>query len=270
MVKNFAVGQNLGSGKRWAAWLAVLVGLWMPATAQLRDTLRGAASAGGLRIPFTVLVKQQADDPDSKIPVFVFLHGAGERGIDNRLQLTVGLPALMKSLDSIGVPNYLIYAPQCPLDQKWVDTDWTALGHHMATELNPPLLAALQGFDSIMEAGDRLDRNRIYLTGISMGGFGVWELLQRFPKKVAGAIPICGGGDPAFATTLAATPIWAFHGQKDKLVKVSRTTEMVAAIQKAGGHAQMTIFENYGHLCWNYCYQDLKVIEWLLSQERND
>ncbi len=236
------------------------------------DTLRGEALYGGVHIPYTVLTKRHSLDTASSIPVFIFLHGAGERGSDNRAQTKVGLPALIQSLDSLDslIPNYVIYAPQCPLDKKWVDTDWTLPGHKMASKLNPPLAAAMVGFVQVLRENPTLDRRRIYLTGLSMGGFGAWELLQRYPQYFAAAIPICGGGDPAQIDARTRTPIWAFHGRKDKLVKVSRTTEMVDALIAKGHHPQMNILEDQGHLCWNAVYKNVEVIRWFISQSRHD
>ena len=236
------------------------------------DTLRDVADYGSTHIPYTVLTKRNPLDSVSSIPVFIFLHGAGERGTDNRAQTKVGLPALIQSLDSLDslIPSYVIYAPQCPLDKKWVDTDWTLPGHKMAANLNPPLAAAMVGFVQLLRKNPRLDRRRIYLTGLSMGGFGVWELLQRYPQYFAAAIPICGGGDPAQIDALTRTPIHAFHGRKDKLVKVARTTEMIDALIAKGHHPQMNILEDQGHLCWNAVYKNVEVIHWFISQRRHD
>ncbi len=240
------------------------------ALAQTLDTLRGKIDYEGHRIPYTVLLKAPHDEPGVQVPVFIFLHGAGERGSDNQAQLTVGLPALVKSLEALQMPCYAIYAPQCPVDQKWVDTDWTASSHVMAAKMNGPLEAAFAAFDSLIAVTAGVDHNRLYLTGLSMGGFGVWDLLQRYPTTFAAAMPICGGGDTAQVTQLTKMPVWAFHGRKDKLVKVARTLDMIAALKVAGGQPLMTILEDQGHLCWNKVYQNLDAVAWLISQHRND
>ena len=140
----------------------------------------------------------------------------------------------------------------------------------MKQKINWPLGLAVKVLDSILTISDLLDKDRLYLTGISMGGFGTWDLLQRYPHRFAAAIPICGGGDPAYANVLKSTPIWAFHGKKDKLVKVSRTSDMVQAVQEAGGNIHATLHENLGHLCWTQSYQNLDAIRWLLEQQRHD
>jgi predicted peptidase len=264
----------------WKGWILtrglamvlcmVFFGHLPEAQAQHLDTLRNSVNVAGLQIPYTVLIKKEEGDLTGQVPIFFFLHGAGERGDDNKTQLSVGLPALVKSLEALKLPCYIIYAPQCPLEQRWVDTDWTAPSHVMASQMNPPLAVAFEGFDGLVAITPQVDRNRIYLTGLSMGGFAVWDLLERKPDYFTAAMPICGGGDTAQVKQLVDIPIWAFHGKKDKLVKVSRTTDMITAIKAAGGRPQMSIFEDQGHLCWNTAYQNLDAVRWLISQTRND
>ncbi len=252
--------------------MVVFVGVMANVSAQGIDTLRGVTTTEGQRIPFTVIVKHSGyDEHYVHLPVILFLHGAGERGTDNQLQLTVGLPRLMQSMDELSSDGYVIIAPQCPVDQKWVDTDWTALSHAMSPTICPTLGAAAAIVDSMLWVSKGyFDQSRIYVTGVSMGGFGTWDLVQRYPNKFAAAMPICGGGDLAQAPALKAMPIWAFHGQKDKLVKTTRSTDMVQAVRAAGGIAKMTIYPDLGHLCWNTAYKDLEAIQWLLSQTRKD
>lgn len=240
--------------------------------AQRLDTLRGAATFQSVRVPYTVLAKMNYVHPETTVhtyPVILFLHGAGERGSDNRTQLTVGLPSLVRTLEAIGCQQYFIFAPQCPVGRRWVETDWTLPSHKMPDSLSPPLAAAMWAFDSL--AQDILvDRQQLLLTGLSMGGFGVWDLAQRDPSRWAGMLPICGGGDTARAGQLAQLPIWAFHGEKDKLVKPSRTTDMVTAIKARGGKAQQSVLLGAGHLCWDKVYQDKEAIRWLMLQRRHD
>ncbi len=235
------------------------------------DTLKGVSNLNGNQLPYTVLSTKVVDPASvTGIPVILFLHGAGERGADNKAQLTVGLPQLIKSLDSLKINPYIIVAPQCAADIKWVDTDWTLPSHTMKPQLSPVLANAKAVFDSVVAHTPLVDTNCLYLTGLSMGGFGAWELAQRFPDRFAAVLPICGGGDTAQAAKLTQVPIWAFHGKKDKLVKVSRTTDMISAISKHGGKPNMTLYDTIGHLCWNTVYKDLDVIRWLFSNRRNE
>ena len=220
-------------------------------------------SINGTNIPFSLLYLN-CDSFHFNLPLILFLHGAGERGNDNQSQLTIGLPKLIENIKT----PCLIVAPQCPKNEKWVNTDWTLPSHTMEKNCNTPLSACLQIIDSLLSLPEKIDSGRVYLTGLSMGGFGTWELLQRYPKKFSAAIPICGGGDLKECKSLTKIPIWAFHGKKDKLVPVSRTVNMISCIQKNGGISKMEIMEKAGHLCWNEVYKKKEVVSWLMSQKK--
>ncbi|MFN8397523.1 MAG: dienelactone hydrolase family protein, partial [Bacteroidia bacterium] len=138
-----------------------------------------------------------------------------------------------------------------------------------ADSLTPNLEASLQVLDSVLAHTPNVDSNCVYVTGISMGGFGCWELGQRFPRRWAAIMPICGGGDTARAAQLRDVPVWAFHGQKDKLVKPTRTTDMVQAIERQGGKPLVKLYPSIGHLVWNTVYADRKAIQWLISNRRS-
>jgi len=114
----------------------------------------------------------------------------------------------------------------------------------------------------------RIDKARIYLTGVSMGGYGTWDLISRRPELFAAAIPVCGGGDPAQAEKLAKLPIGAFHGDADPLVPVERPRDMIAAIKKAGGEPTYTEYKGVGHDAWTPTYRDNKVLDWLFEQKK--
>lgn len=111
---------------------------------------------------------------------------------------------------------------------------------------------------------------RIYLTGLSMGGFGVWDAMQRKPTWFAAAVPICGGGDPTFASAIAPIPVWAFHGDSDPAVKPKRSRDMIAALKAAGGQPKYTEYPNTGHNSWTETYKNREMYAWLFSQKRKD
>ena len=111
-----------------------------------------------------------------------------------------------------------------------------------------------------------IDTNRIYVTGLSMGGFGTWDLISRYPNKFAAAAPVCGGGDIKQAHKLVNIPIWAFHGAKDRVVTVNRTRDMIEAIKNSGGTPKYTEYPNLGHFCWDAAYNEQDFLEWLFSQ----
>jgi predicted peptidase len=231
------------------------------------DTIKNDFYLNSKRLPYVFLKIGKNLSNKKKYPLILFLHGAGERGDQNIEQLTVAIPVLVKTI--ISSKNYpcFILIPQCPKNQKWVNTDWFKTSHIMEKNMTWPLEATIMLLDSIVKNFYLIDSSKIYVTGISMGGFGTWELIQRFPNKFAAAVPICGGGDTTNAKLISNTAIWAFHGKMDKVVKVSRTIDMIKVINKEKKRAKMTIFENEGHSCWNTVYKNSRTIEWLFRQK---
>ena len=240
---------------------------------QFEDTIQSVFSSKDNnrihQIPFS-LIQSFDSASQEKTTLIIFLHGAGERGVDNSSHLKVGLPNLIKTLKKQGLKNYVVFAPQCPMNERWVDVDWTTNSHIMKPEPHWPLSTSLEIIDSLVVAIPNLDVKRIYVTGLSMGGYGTWEMLQRRPEFFAAAIPICGGGDKLQASKLTQIPIWAFHGTKDKAVPVIRTTDMYESIKTVTKQnplrIKMTLYENKGHLIWNETYDNPAVIKWLLAQ----
>jgi predicted peptidase len=190
----------------------------------------------------------EPDEVAEPWPVVLFLHGAGERGDDLDLVTLHGPPKQARAGQQL---PFLMVAPQCPDGSWW---NWQ-------TEALIALLDEIQ-------AGHPVDPDRIYLTGLSMGGIGVWELAARYPDRFAALVPICGIGGPWFASRLARTPIWAFHNEDDQAVPVSGTTQVVEAIRAAGGEARMTIKPTGGHDSWTAAYDDPQLYAWMLEQHR--
>jgi predicted peptidase len=115
-----------------------------------------------------------------------------------------------------------------------------------------------------------IDPDRVYLTGLSMGGYGTWDLAERMPKRFAAAVPICGGGDDTKANRLVGLPLWAWHGDADPAVPVERSRQMIAAIKTAGGNAKFTELPGVGHDSWTKAYTDPEgAIPWLFEQRRS-
>jgi predicted peptidase len=212
------------------------------------------------------LLKPKDYDANQKYPLVIFFHGAGERGDNNTAQLVHGMNNFASDEIREKYPAFVV-APQCPNDQKWADVDWGADKHTMAKEpsksmkLSLELLAALQKEFSI-------DKDRLYVTGLSMGGYGTWDVIQRHPDMFAAAAPICGGGDTEGAKAMAKIPIWVFHGDKDTAVKVQRSRDMVAALKAAGSDVKYTEYPNVGHDSWTATYKDPKFYEWLFAQKK--
>jgi predicted peptidase len=212
------------------------------------------------------LMKPTGYDPKERYPLVVFLHGAGERGSDNEKQLIHGVPEFARQENRQRNPCFLI-APQCPDNEKWAEVDWSAETHKQSKEpaeagrLVLELIAALQKEYSI-------DDKRIYLTGLSMGGFGTWDLLARRPNLFAAGVPVCGGGDEGTAAILTHMPLWVFHGAQDNVVKPERSRNMIKALEKAGGKPKYTEYPTEGHASWVPAYKDPEMMKWIFEQKR--
>lgn len=182
-----------------------------------------------------------------KWPLLLFLHGAGERG-DNLEQVKRhGPPKLIAAGKDL---PFIVVSPQCPANRRWESIELTAL------------------LDEIV-AKYKVDEDRIYVTGLSMGGFGTWSLATHSPERFAAIAPICGGGETFMARSLVKLPVWAFHGEKDSVVRPVRSTEMVEAIKAAGGDPKLTLYPDLSHDSWTITYDNPEFYTWLLEHKRN-
>jgi predicted peptidase len=203
---------------------------------------------------------------DQPQPLVLFLHGAGERGTDNAAQLkhVVGMfadPEVRRRFPC------QVVAPQCPPNRRWVECDWNRLQHDMPESPSEPMSLLLALLDE--RAADPLvDSDRIYVMGLSMGGYGTWDLIARQPERFAAAVPICGGGDEQQAGRLVRIPIWAFHGSDDSVVPVARSRNMVAAVRAAGGTIRYTEYAGTGHGSWTPASREPELLTWLFGQAR--
>jgi predicted peptidase len=197
-------------------------------------------------------------------PVVLFLHGAGERGDDGLIQTQVGIGSAIR-MHQERFPC-IVVLPQCRRNVWWTEPAMEA--------------QALKALDDAIKEF-RGDPNRLYLTGLSMGGYGTWSIASKFPQKFAALAPICGGvrapgrqqstdGDPytAVATKLAKIPTWIFHGGADKTVPVTESRSMHEALKKAGADVKYTEYEGVGHNSWDPAYREPEFMPWLLSQKR--
>lgn len=191
------------------------------------------------------LPKEYGKEPGTKWPVILFLHGRGESRGPLSIVATWGPPRFVARGDDF---PYIVISPQCPKETNWNDPEQQA-----------GVMALL---DDTLGKYD-CDPKRVYLTGLSMGGFGSWGLAAKHPKRFAAVAPICGGGSPNDAGKLVDVPIWAFHGDQDKSVPFEKSVEMVEAIKKAGGTKILfTTLENFGHNCWSAAYATPQLYEW--------
>jgi len=221
-------------------------------------------SAEGETLNYRIYMPENIPD-GTRVPLVLFFHGAGERGDDNLAQLKHGVTNLVRYAMSNGPA--IVIAPQCPVGMQWVNTNWSAPSHIMPSMPSTPMkLALLLLQDAIAKLP--VDTSRIYVTGISMGGYAAWDIIQRKPNLFAAAIPICGGADATRAPSLKNLPIWAFHGDKDTAVPVSRSRDMVKALRDCGSQVQYREYPGAGHDVWTRTYADSSVLAWLFAQRR--
>jgi predicted peptidase len=193
---------------------------------------------------------------EKRWPTILFLHGSGERGDDLELVKVHGPPKIVASKPDF---PFIVVSPQCPSGRSWNNDELNAL------------------LDDVIERC-AVDTNRVYLTGLSMGGFGAWDLALANPERFAAVVPICGGGEPmtAFgyasdsqkARDLKALPFWAFHGAKDTTVAPAQSEAMVNALRKLGCQVEYTVYPDAEHDAWTRTYDDPKLYEWFLAHER--
>ena len=207
---------------------------------------------GKASLPYRLL-KPANIEKETTYPLVIFLHGAGERGKDNKAQLVHGVREFASPERMKKYPCFLI-APQCSEKQAWNQEEMSKLVLDLIEQACKDL---------------SIDKKRVYLTGLSMGGYGTWKLLADKPDLFAAGLPICGGGDVKKADVLTKIPLWVFHGDKDGAVKVERSREMVAAIKKAGGKPKYTEYAGVGHDSWSQTYADEKVLDWLFAQKKD-
>ena len=192
---------------------------------------------------------------DKQWPLILFLHGAGERGTNLQAVAVHGPPKVVKSRPDF---PFIVVSPQCPNNETW--------SHDVILSLLDDVIAT-----------HRVDTNRIYLTGLSMGGYGSWSLALQYPERFAAVAPICGGGNTLDAlltprkkiAALKSLPFWAFHGAKDPVVKLDESERMVKALKAAGvKEVELTVYPEAQHDSWTETYSNEKLYEWFLTHER--
>lgn len=217
-------------------------------------------------LPYRILAPEKIE-PGKKYPLVLFLHGAGERGDSNTNQLHHGGPLFRKEENRRDYPAFVVF-PQCPNGKRWVEVNWGELKPHAQPEQPSEPMSLVIELIPALTRSLAVDNSRIYLMGISMGGFGVWDLAARHPDWFAAAIPICGGADNTTATRLAKLPIWTFHGDQDNVITPDRTRSMVAALRLAGGSPKFTEYPGVAHNSWSMAFAEPELLPWLFSQRR--
>lgn len=231
----------------------------------------------GHKLPYR-LFSPRGYDPKGTYPLVVFLHGAGGRGTDNRAQITDQAAPLVfvQPANQAKWPVFMV-APQCPPDQQWVDMPWGAPSGKgkQPVAATWPTRAAMNLIDRLQSDYPAIDARRLYVTGMSMGGYGTWDAVVRNPTKWKAAVMVCGGYDELAIGSIAQAhlPIWAFHAADDPTVPVGRSREMIAALRARGATARYTEYpasEHHGHFSWRPAYADPQLLPWMFGPARGD
>ena len=199
-----------------------------------------------VRLPYLLYVPHGAADAGRTWPLILFLHGSGERGGDIEVVKRNGPPKLLAAGQEM---PFVVVSPQLPAGGDWSPEDLVVLLDDLQARLP-------------------VDPDRVYLTGLSLGGRGAWRLAARYPERFAAVVPVCGWGDPEVACRLTHVPIWAFHGAKDTVVPLADEQEMVDAVKKCGGDVRFTVYPDAGHDAWSATYANPELYTWLLAHTR--
>lgn len=243
----------------------------VPAAAETGFLAR-TVDVDGISYRYQVFVPAQWS-PDAEWPVIFFLHGAGERGDDGIRQLDEGLPEILREKPDFPA---VVVMPQCRRQTWWGDPA-------METQAFAALEASIEEFNG--------DRSRLYLTGLSLGGYGTWAFGYKYPKKFAALVPVCGGvtsrrrfsvpdwhptarapADPYTETArgIGNVPVWAFHGDQDQRVPVEESRKLTEALKSLGGIVRYTEYPGVPHNSWDRAYAEPDLIPWLLSQKNGE
>jgi len=203
-----------------------------------------------VRLNYLLFLPKGYEGSSRKWPLILFLHGAGERGDDLALVQKHGIPKIVEQQPDF---PFITVSPQCPEDAWWLSE--TA--------------GLIRLLDNVV-AKYAVDTKRIYLTGLSMGGYGTWHLAVEHPDRFAAIAPICGGffGPPKFVCALKEIPVWAFHGAKDPVVPLEESEKLVKALRECDGNVRFTIYPEAGHDSWTEAYDDPELCAWFLGHSR--
>ena len=220
-------------------------------------------SSNGDSICYLLFVPKNYN-PKKYYPVVLWLHGRGARGNNLRVLLSWGDqhgPLFFARPENQENYPCFIVAPQCPPGELWAGP-WSK----PASRQQKLIVKMLKHLRSRY----KIDSKRQYVVGVSMGGFGTWDIIGRYPKTFAAAMPMCGGGYLPRAARLKNVAVWAFHGKADQAVPPSRSRKMVEAAKKAGAKVKYTEYKGVGHDVWATAFKEPEFLFWLFGQKRNE
>lgn len=260
----------------WSLLLCLSIFVLSPAGVQAQGKERYEKktflSKSGLELPYRILLPENYN-PKTKYPLVMFLHGAGERGSDNEAQLVHGSSLFLSKQSEF--PAIVVF-PQCRKDSYWssvkIDRNQepqSRFNYDYSSNSETEDLSAVIELISDLQKHHKLDKKRVYIMGLSMGGMGTFEALSRHPKLFAAAIPICGGGDTTQVGNFAKqVPLWIFHGADDSVVHADYSRSMVKAIEAAGGKVKYTEYPKVNHNSWDNAFAEPELLSWLFKQKK--
>jgi len=231
----------------------------------LSDVQKATLEKDGKVLPYQWTRTGESDSPS----LVLFLHGAGERGNDNKSQGKHAVPSLLKWLKKEQQDCVLI-ASQCPKELRWSHSDGDFKNPKVLTmkpKPSAPMKMVFELVDQFMKE-QKVDKSRVYITGLSMGGYGTFDALARRPDFFAAAMPICGGGDIKTAKKFKHVPLWIFHGAADNVVPAKMSQAMVKALKTAGGDPKYTEYPGVKHNSWSQTYRNPEVWTWMFAQKK--
>ena len=212
---------------------------------------------------------------DKQYPIVLFLHGSGERGNDNEKQLVHGAKLFANEVVRDSFPAIVIF-PQCPEQDYWADVEVDRSTMPLGLKFQnggTPTIALQLVIDLMKDYIEKpyIEKNKVYVMGLSMGGMGTFEIIYREPDMFAAAIPICGGGDPQTVAVYAKKiPLWVFHGAQDNVVDPQFSISMVSAVLKEGGFPRFTLFDFANHNSWDAAFAEQELLTWLFSHNQSE
>ncbi len=197
-----------------------------------------------IEVPYLLYLPKDYEESSNKFPLLIFLHGSGERGTDLDKVKFHGPPKLISEGKEF---PFIVVSPQCPEGRWWQISELNFLLDELIAEL-------------------KIDINRIYLTGLSMGGYGTWAWAEYAPDRFAAIAPVCGGGNPLTISKIGKMPVWAFHGAKDFVVPVAESERLINKLKIVNPDVKFTIYPEAGHDAWTETYNNPELYEWFLNQ----
>lgn len=237
--------------------LGLMTATMAPLAAQEQTAQRGFItevwrSPTGEKVAFDMFIPYTYTGQEA-YPLILFLHGAGEREGGKNKPVDVGIGPAIRKYGEKEFPFFVLF-PRCRANRNW-----------MADGDDAQRALAILDF---VQKKYNIDPKRIYLTGLSLGGFGTWSLAAKYPDRWAAIVPICGGGNPEWAEKIKHIPVWCFHGDQDKAVRVELSRKMIQALKAVGASPRYTEYPGVGHNCWDLAYNTKELYAWLLSQKR--